>query len=122
MENIRPAEVSELLKKQISEITDRWKKEVESAYDMDFDDAIKLFFSKTKYLDVINIYCPDLLKEVYGIAEGSGIDYNTILAFQLSEEIDVLSDQLKGHHCTSISINRNQYSSTFLAQKLEDST
>lgn len=109
----------QLLNEEINQIIERWKPQVEEAYDMKFHEAIDLFFNNTKFLDVIQMYCPELLEEVYGIAEGAGIDYQTILAFQLSEEIDVFSDQLNGHHCTAISKNKNEFGPTFLAQNMD---
>lgn len=109
----------ELLKDEISSIIDRWKIEVENEYNMSFNRAIDLFFNSTGFEKSITDCCPELIKEIKGISDGSGIDYRTILAFQLSEEIDVFSDLSKASHCTSMSINRNDELPTFLAQNMD---
>jgi len=109
----------QILQAQIVEIVKRWKTEVEKTYEMDFDKVVTHFYENTGFMEQINIYCPDLLDEIRGISDGSGIDYETMLAFQLSEEIDALSDKLKGNHCTSISFNRKEDNPTLLAQNMD---
>jgi len=108
-----------LLKKDINDIIERWKKEVEQQYQMPFAKATKLFFSTTDIVESINNCCPELIEEIRGISDGSEIDYNTILSFQLSEEIDVLYDITKANRCTSISINRTDSTPTLLAQNMD---
>ena len=109
----------QLMRNEIELIIERWKKEVEQNYQHKFDEVIDMFFKNTTYIEVIKKYCPELLEEVYGISQGSGIDYNTILAFQMSEEIDILSDEIKSKYCTSMSINRSDNAPTFLAQNMD---
>ncbi|HRX30626.1 MAG TPA: C45 family autoproteolytic acyltransferase/hydrolase [Tenuifilaceae bacterium] len=107
------------LKKEIEIIVSRWEKEVEMAYQSDFKSAIASFFINTNFLNEIKKQSPDILEEVRGIANGCNIDYETILAYQLSEEIDALSNEIKGSHCTSISINSTDNNPTFLAQNMD---
>ena len=108
-----------ILKHEIEDITTRWKIEVEKTYQADFHKVVSSFFRSTSYVDTIQAYCPELLEEVRGISDGSGIDYETILAFQMSEEIDVLSDNLKGKHCTSIGVSKTDSTPAFLAQNMD---
>ncbi len=107
------------LKSEIEDIIERWKIEVEKSYNNEVDQLIDSFFKSVTYVDTINKYCPELLEEIKGIAEGSGIEYNTILAFQMSEEIDVLSNELSGKHCTSIGLARNDSTPTFVSQNMD---
>jgi len=109
----------QLLNQEISDIIIRWKKEVELNFNEDFDEVIDHFFTNTTYIDVIKNYCPDLLEEVYGISKGCGINYETILAFQLSEEIDWFSNEMKRKNCTSVSVNRKKDKPTILAQNMD---
>jgi len=109
----------QLLHQEIYQIISRWEKEVELINEDDFENVIDYFFKNTTYVDIIKKYCPDLLEEVYGISKGCGINYETILAFQLSEEIDCLSNEYKRKNCTSISKNRDRINPTFLAQNMD---
>lgn len=95
------------LRIEINDIIGRWKKEVESAYNQNFKEVVENFFITTSYIDVIKDYCPELLDEVLGMSEGSGIEYETLLAFQMSEEMDALSDDPVAGVCTSISVCNN---------------
>ncbi|HEY9114762.1 MAG TPA: C45 family peptidase [Bacteroidales bacterium] len=108
-----------LLKPEIKTLVEKWKKDVEDTYNQDFDLVAKHFFSSTHFIKNAEKYNPELLEEIRGISDGSGIDYNTIFAFQMSEEIDALSDALKATRCTSISINKTDSTPTILAQNMD---
>jgi len=109
----------QLLREEINITISKWKKVVEETSNNTFDEVISDFFDNTTYVEIIKKTCPELLEEVYGISEGSGIDYETILAFQMSEEIDALSDELNNKHCTAIGMNRTDTEPTFLAQNMD---
>lgn len=104
---------------EIQAIVERWKSEVKNAYKEDSDSVISRFFISTTYLDTIVKYCPQVLDEVRGIARGCGIEFQTVLAFQMSEEIAVLSDELQGRHCTSIGMVHSDSPSSFLGQNMD---
>lgn len=108
-----------LLKEEIKEIITRWKSVVEMDYNQPFDSVIEMFFLSTNYRLAIKEYCPELLEEVQGLADGAEVDKVTMLAFQMSEEISVLQDELNASHCTSISINSSDTTSTLLAQNMD---
>ncbi|MEE4178776.1 MAG: C45 family peptidase [Bacteroides sp.] len=107
------------LKVQIEETIIKWKNEVEETYQTDFHAVISDFFDKTGFVKEIEMICPDILEEVKGISDGCEIDFETMLAFQLSEEIDALSVDFQGNHCTTISINKSGDQPTILAQNMD---
>jgi len=107
------------LKESIHIIINRWKLDVEKTYGMDFNVVIDDFLKQTDFVSFIELNAPELLQEIRGIAKGAGLDYETMLAFQLSEEIDVFSNDLPSHHCTSISINKRDTLHTLLAQNMD---
>ncbi len=107
------------LREEIDTIINRWKNIVEEEFEQDFDKVIKEFFKRTTYVEIIKKVCPDLLQEVYGISEGCGIKFETILAFQLSEEISALSNEMGDKHCTAIGINKTEMEPTYLAQNMD---
>jgi len=82
------------LKIEIETILQRWKTEVEKNYHVKFETVIQTFFENTTMLDTIKKYCPELLEEVRGIAEGSKQKFKLILALQMSEEIENAGDYL----------------------------
>jgi hypothetical protein len=95
------------LKKYIIELTQKWKKYINRAFKIEADLYIKKFLEKTDFMPAIKKWAPELLEEIKGISDGSGIHFNTIYAFQLLDEIWVHGrDVLANHHCTSIGINR----------------
>ncbi len=76
----------ETLKTKISEIIKIWKDGLQKSREMNPDKYIEEFLEKTNFTKAIKKWTPGLLEEVKGIAEGSGIDYKTIFAFQLPDE------------------------------------
>jgi len=76
----------EALRTKISELTAIWKDELHQKCDVAPDKYIADFLDNTKFEIAVEKWCPDLLEEVAGIAEGSGINYKTIFGFQVLEE------------------------------------
>jgi hypothetical protein len=107
------------LKNEIGKITGRWINEVEDNGKINFENVILEFYSTTTIVDSLKKYTPELLNEVKGISDGCGINYETILAFQLSEEIELFLNDNKGNKCTAISINNLADGSTIVAQNMD---
>ncbi|MCB2208441.1 MAG: C45 family peptidase [Bacteroidetes bacterium] len=107
------------LKNEIGKITGKWINEVEDNGKTNFDNVISEFYSNTTIVDSLKKYTPELLNEVRGISDGCGIDYETILAFQLSEEIDVFLDKQEGNKCTAISVNKSGNGPAIVAQNMD---
>jgi hypothetical protein len=76
----------EALRDKISELIEIWFDDLRSNRKLDPDACIEDFLENTQFTKAIKKWTPDLLEEVRGIAEGSGIDYKTIFAFQVGEE------------------------------------
>jgi len=76
----------ETLRTKISELIEIWKGELHQKYKVDPDKYIADFVANTQFEEAVAKWCPDLLEEVRGIAEGSGIDYKIIFGFQAAEE------------------------------------
>jgi predicted choloylglycine hydrolase len=107
----------QIMKSEIHIIIDRWITEVEKEIG-DFDEVTRKLIDSTQLLYSIKKYYPELLEEVYGISEGAGIYYQTVLAFQLSEELDALFSG-ESQHCTSMSIDKTDTTPTILAQNMD---
>ncbi len=76
----------ETLKAKIGDVIRIWKEELRKAYNLDPDKYINEFVHNTRFLESIKKWAPDLMEEVRGISEGSGIDIQTIFAYQLPDE------------------------------------
>tara|TARA_R110000764_G_scaffold240089_1_gene342321 strand:- start:93344 stop:94525 length:1182 start_codon:yes stop_codon:yes gene_type:complete len=95
-----------LLRKEINELISLWKQDLQIKYQMPADTFIKVFLDSTNYLPSIKKWTPVLLDEVKGISDGSGVDFNTLFAFQLIDEIWTNARLIDiPHHCTSFGVN-----------------
>ncbi len=111
-----------LLQKEINELVGIWKQDLEEKYQIPANTFIKIFLDSTNYIPSIEKWTPELLDEVKGISKGSGIDFNTMFAFQLIDEIWTNGKLIdKPHHCTSVGINnyKKDGSSNFIAQNID---
>ena len=109
----------ELLKKEITQVISQWKQASEMMHGMNFDDIKKEFLQKTNYGDAIRKWTPDLLDEIKGISDGSGIEYETIFLFQISEELESYGRTAFVQKCTSIGVNKTENNPTFVAQNMD---
>jgi isopenicillin-N N-acyltransferase like protein len=96
-----------------------WKQNLTSTFGVDADDFIKTFLLKTDYLPFIKQWTPDLLEEVKGIAKGSGVDFDTILAFQLMDEYWVNGPALEHEHCSAMGLQGKGGEPTVIAQNMD---
>jgi hypothetical protein len=75
-----------LLKKEIAEVVQKVKADVEQKTGQEAEQYINGFIERTGYLDAIKQISPELLEELRGISDGSEIDFNTLLFHQLPDE------------------------------------
>lgn len=111
-----------IMKNRIIELVGLWKKDIEKNYQISADEFIKIFLDSTDYIPAIKKWTPDLLEEIKGISVGSGIDFNTMFAFQLIDEIWTNARLINiPHHCTSVGINnyKKDGSSNYIAQNID---
>jgi len=111
-----------IMKNRIIKLIGLWKKDIEDNYQIPADEFIKMFLDSTDYIPAIKKWTPDLLEEIKGISAGSGIDFNIIFAFQLTDEIWTNIRLINvPHHCTSVGINnyKKDGSSNFIAQNID---
>jgi Acyl-coenzyme A:6-aminopenicillanic acid acyl-transferase len=115
----RGAAYGQLLKEEIHETIMAWKEEVESTFHCDFHTVIGEFFDSTNYRECIEAFDPDLLDEVYGMSESCRIDFLSLMAFQMSEELFISLDQNARSKCTSIGSGLSDSTSSLLAQNMD---
>lgn len=76
----------ETLRREIHELIKAWKEYLALAHAIGADKYIRELVSHTNFSSAIEKWTPGLLEEVRGIAEGSGVSYSDIFAFQLQDE------------------------------------
>ena len=107
------------LKSEINELVRLWKADLEKDYKMNADAFVAKFLKQTDYTKAIKKWTPELLEEVRGIADGSGVDFDTIYAFQLVDEMWANGEAIATEHCTSIGVNKRGDSPTLVAQNMD---
>ncbi|WP_047450892.1 C45 family autoproteolytic acyltransferase/hydolase [Alistipes sp. ZOR0009] len=111
-----------IMRSRIAELVGLWKRDIEEKYGIPADRFIATFLDSTNYIPSIKRWTPDLLEEIRGISAGSGIDFNTIFAFQLVDEIWTNARLISiPHHCTSIGVNNSKRdgSPNYIAQNID---
>ncbi len=76
----------ETLKSKILAHLDGWKDMLGKDTGMNPDQYLAQLLRETNFLPAVARWTPALLEEVKGIAEGSGVDFETIFAVQLGDE------------------------------------
>jgi sugar phosphate isomerase/epimerase len=107
------------LKPEIQELVKRWKADLEKTYSVPATTYIEKLLEASDFKPAIERWTPGLLDEVRGIADGAGVDFETMYAFQLVDESWVMSDDLGLSKCTSIAARRRGDSPSFVAQTLD---
>lgn len=111
-----------IMRSRIAELVGLWKRDIEEKYGIPADRFIATFIDSTDYIPSIRRWTPSLLEEIRGISAGSGIDFNTIFAFQLVDEIWTNARLISiPHHCTSIGVNNSKRdgSPNYIAQNID---
>ena len=108
-----------LLKKEINEVVQLLKDDIKQSTGKDPEVYIKSFVERTDYLKSISKWTPELIDELKGISEGSGIDFNTIFMHQLPDEywIDQMAIQI--HKCSSFGIDKTEHNPCMTAQNMD---
>lgn len=104
------------LRRVILERDRRWRQEITAATELPADRFIADFLAQTRFLPAIERWTPDLLEEVRGIAEGSGLAYEAVLAAQFMDE-EWWFQQSRNHHCSSFGARREQ--GTIIGQTMD---
>jgi Acyl-coenzyme A:6-aminopenicillanic acid acyl-transferase len=104
------------LKAEITELLKRWKADLTATYQVPAEDFIKKFLKYTDFRPSIERWTPGLLDEVRGIADGAGVDFETMYAFQLIDENWTMAKDLALDKCTSIAAGKRGRTPAFTSQ------
>jgi hypothetical protein len=107
------------LKDQIRAALRLWKADLEKQYKTDADTFVKRFLAATDYVPAIRKWTPELLDEIRGIAEGAGVAFETMLAFQLPDEYWVNGEAVMREKCSSLGIGKRGEQPACVAQNMD---
>ncbi len=107
------------LKPEIQELIKHWKANIEKSFSVPAETYIRKLLEASDFQPAIERWTPGLLDEVRGIADGAGIDFQTMYAFQLIDETWVMSDDLDLSKCTTIGARKRGDTPAFVAQNLD---
>ena len=94
------------LKEDISTLVALWKENLAQTYGIPADAFIKTFVSNTQYLAAMKKWVPELVEEVKGLADGAGIDLDTMLVFQWIDEYWAQGKNVAADRCSGIGVGR----------------
>lgn len=66
-----------------------------------------IVYDKTNFIRAIDQYAPDLLEEIYGIADGAGLDRKLVLCYNLGEEIYNYQNQ-PTERCSNLAVKSKE--------------
>ncbi|NTV80902.1 MAG: hypothetical protein HGA24_05710, partial [Candidatus Aminicenantes bacterium] len=107
------------LKGEIRELVKRWKADIEKTYEVPADDFIAEFLKKTDFKPAISRWTPGLLDEVRGIADASGVDFDTMYAYQLIDELWAIGPDVMPAKCTTVAAGKRGDKPAYVAQTLD---
>jgi hypothetical protein len=107
------------LREPIHQLIKLWKADLAERYKMEADAFIKALLKRTEFPAAIKKWTPDLLDEVSGIAQGAGIDFDTMLVFQLIDEYWVHGPGVAGEHCSALGIAKSGDRPSYVAQTMD---
>ncbi|MFZ5918566.1 MAG: C45 family autoproteolytic acyltransferase/hydrolase [Chloroflexota bacterium] len=116
----------EALRPKIQELIGAWKEGLGQDLGSPAEPYLAQFLQDTAFLPAIQKWTPDLLQEVHGIAEGAGVDWDIILAFQLPDEEWWYRRERKQHpagqsgqHCSGLGAFAQDNGPTLMAQNMD---
>lgn len=106
------------LKTEIHDLVQLWEEDIELNYQIPSEEFISKFLESTNYIDAIKKWTPNLFEEIKGISEGSEIELNKIIVFQLVDEMwNNGGVVFEAHHCSSIGVSNKNVN--YIAQNVD---
>lgn len=109
----------QFLKEEVNLQVSNWEKAMNKYLQLDRDSLYLILEKHTGFMQAIQQVTPDLLEEVYGIADGANIERKLLLAYNVGEEIfNYCTANFES--CSNIAFQREQGSYVAYNQDLPD--
>jgi isopenicillin-N N-acyltransferase like protein len=115
----RGLKYGEELKPEINAMISDWVENIEKSYNRPADSVINEFIETTGLYTTVEKYTPDLIDELRGLSDGSGVALNRIKGFQIAEELGTFGKYHFIDHCSSIGIKGDKMNPTIVAQNID---
>ncbi|MGN6379397.1 MAG: C45 family autoproteolytic acyltransferase/hydrolase [Gaiellales bacterium] len=110
----------EELRRQIADVHERWEEHTALSTGLHPDAYIERLLADTDFVPAIARHTPELLEEARGIAEGSGLTLDAILAHNLMDEQWWHQTELAaGHACSLLAIPADGERPALVAQNMD---
>src|SRR3990172_9255206 len=107
------------MRDQIHRLLVSWKAAFADHLRIDADVFIKRFLSRTDFVSAMKRWTPELLEEVKGIADGAGVDFDTMLVYQFADEYIVNGKAISQDRCSSVGFSTKGNQPSVVAQNME---
>jgi hypothetical protein len=107
------------MKTQIHEAVRLWKELIAAAFKTDADAFIRRFAQQTQFAAAIEKWTPELLEEIRGLAEGAGVDFDTMLLLQLPDECFIHGKDIAGDRCSSVGFSKDGSRPCIIGQNMD---
>ncbi len=107
------------LKPEIQEVIRLFKQDIAETTQEDPDTFIAKFLEVTDYKTSVEKWMPELMQEIQGISEGSGVDFETIFMHQLGDEYWFNTRDVMAHSCSSFGVNKSADLPSITAQNMD---
>ena len=107
------------LRTEIRELVGLWKRDLEKTYQVTAEVFIREFLKKTDFKPAMERWTPGLLDEVRGIADGAGVDFDTMYAYQLIDEVWAIGPDVELSKCTTVAAVKRNGRPAFVSQTLD---
>ena len=97
------------LKTDIEDVIKLFKEDIIATTQRDPDEFINDFLAQTEYIAAVEKYTPELMEEVKGISDGSGIPLETIFMHQLADEYWFNAKDITTHSCSTFGVDKTFY-------------
>ena len=110
----------EALRERIGAGLERWDAQVAERMGIPPAEHVAGLLGATRFLPAIEAATPELLQEVRGIADGAGVSFERILAFNLMDE-EWWYSQARGHRhaCSLVAVPADEGRGALLAQNMD---
>ena len=98
---------------------DLFKQDIAETTQEDPDTFIAKFLELTDYKASVQKWTPELMEEIKGISEGSGIDIETIFMHNLGDEYWFNTKDVMAHSCSSFGVNKSSTTPSITAQNMD---
>lgn len=108
-----------VLKKEIQDVIELFKKDIQKNTGMDPDIFIAKFLELTDYKASVQKWVPETMEELKGISEGSGVNIETIFMHQLGDEYWANTQDIIAHHCSSFGVDKSENGPSITGQNMD---